>query len=252
MAAPRPALLVSDSAWLGIKTYGAIDAMQGFHHVLDLASCRRRVAPSCRNYDGHVPITLLHEMGVHGDSFHTLVVATGYNDGSRNFVNEFERIVSEARRLSYERIMWVTLRANVSYTSPGNAGFDEVFRTNNASLRTLVATGRYPEVVIADWATYAHDQVGWFAGDGIHLRRDGPWAAADYVSRKLAFLDGRRCPMPERAGQSAPSPCPDPDSGPPRVDLGSIYPIGQPNPTFGFHMEWEGSGAWPSRPWWER
>jgi hypothetical protein len=252
VAPPQPALLVSDSAWLGIKTYGAIDAMQGFHHVLDLASCRRRVTGSCRNYDGHVPITLLQELDAHGDSFHTLVVATGYNDGSHNFESDFERIVARARQLSYERIVWVTLRANVSYTSPDDYGFDAVFRANNSSLRSLVASGRYPDVVIADWATYAHDQVGWFAGDGIHLRGDGPWAAADYVSRKLAFLDGRRCPMPARAGQALQSPCPDPDASPPQVELASIYPIGEPNPTVGFHMEWEGSGAWPSLPWWKR
>ena len=101
IAAPEPVLLVSDSAWLGIKTYGAIDAMQGAHHVLDLASCRRRVTGSCRNYDGHVPVTVLQELQAHGDNFHTLVVATGYNDGSQGFTDDFERIVAEARRLSY-------------------------------------------------------------------------------------------------------------------------------------------------------
>jgi len=252
VAAPEPALLISDSAWLGIKTYGAIDAMQGVHHVLDLASCRRRVTGSCRNYDGHVPITLLQELQAHGDNFHTLVVATGYNDGSQGFTDDFERIVDEARRLSYERIVWVTLRANVSYTSPDHYGFDEVFRTNNATLRDLVASGRYPEVAIADWASYAHDRVEWFAGDGIHLRGDGPWAAADFVSRKLAFLDERPCPMPLTSGQASPSPCPDPDAGPPQVDLRSIYPIGRSNPTAGFSMEWEGSGSWPDPPWWVR
>ena len=34
------------------------------------------------------------------------------------------------------------------------------------------------------------------APDGIHVRESGPWAAADYLSRKLAFLDGRACPNP--------------------------------------------------------
>jgi hypothetical protein len=82
---PDTGLLISDSAWLGIKTYGAIDAVQGEEHMLDLASCRRRVSPSCRNYDGHVPITLYEELEWRGRSFHTLVVATGYNDSDRNF-----------------------------------------------------------------------------------------------------------------------------------------------------------------------
>ena len=247
----QPVLLVSDSAWLGIKTYGAKDAFRGVDHVMDLASCRRRVTTSCRNYDGHVPITLHEELAVHGARFHTLVVATGYNDSDRNFRSDVDTIVRRARSLGYERIVWLTLRANVSYNSPDDFGFDQVFRNNNAALRDLVDAGTYPEIVIADWATYAHDRPEWFANDGIHLRTAGPWAAADYISRKLAHLDGRPCPMPPAAGAAVPNPCPDPDAGPPSIDLYGIYPIGQPNPTAGFFMEWEGSSAWPARPWWE-
>ncbi len=249
---PEPAILISDSAWLGIKTYGAIDAVQGVDHMLDLASCRRRVSSSCINYDGHVPITLYEEVAWRGAGYHTLVVATGYNDSDHNFSGDLDAIVELARVNGYGRIVWITLRANVSYTSPGSAGFAAVFERNNATLKELAASGRYPELVVADWATYAHDRHEWFASDGIHLRIAGPWAAADYVSRKLAFLDGRPCPMPVAPGLSAPSPCPDPDRAPPAVDLGGIYPIGEPNPTAGFHMEWQGHGSWPGVPWWDR
>ncbi len=31
---PDRVLVVSDSAWLGIKTYGAVDAVQGFDHTI--------------------------------------------------------------------------------------------------------------------------------------------------------------------------------------------------------------------------
>ncbi|MEZ5295524.1 MAG: hypothetical protein R2697_04420 [Ilumatobacteraceae bacterium] len=93
----QPVLLVSDSAWLGIKTYGAKDALRGVDHVMDLASCRRRVTGSCRNYDGHVPITLLDELGAHGTHFHTLVVATGYNDSDHNFRSDVDTIVRRAQ-----------------------------------------------------------------------------------------------------------------------------------------------------------
>ena len=246
----RPALLVSDSAWLGIKTYGAKDAFRGLDHVMDLASCRRRVTGSCRNYDGHVPITLYEELAAHGGHFHTLVVATGYNDSDRHFRSDVDTIVQRARSLGYERIVWLTLRANVSYNSPDDFGFDQVFRNNNAALREIVDAGTYPEIVIADWATYAHDRPEWFAGDGIHLRTAGPWAAADYISRKLAFLDQRPCPMPASAGAPVPDPCPDPDAGAPAIDLYGIYPIGRSSPSAGFFMEWEGSSDWPADPWW--
>ena len=77
--APAPAalggrsLLVSDSAWLGMYLYGGgIDAVQGFEHTLALASCRRRVVTSCRNFDGYVPIPLLEELRNQPDDFSTL------------------------------------------------------------------------------------------------------------------------------------------------------------------------------------
>ena len=249
---PSPALLISDSAWLGIKTYGAIDALQGFDHMLDLASCRRRVSPSCVNYDGHVPITLARELGWRHAGYSTLIVATGYNDSDHNFRSDVETIVGLARANGYERVVWLTLRSNVSYESPGNAGFAQVFARNNATLRELVASGRYPEIVIADWGTYARDRPEWFARDGIHLRIAGPWAAADYVSRKMAAIEGRPCPQPVRVDAAVEVPCPDPDAAPPVADIEGLYPVGEPNPTAGFHMEWEGHGSWPSPPWWER
>lgn len=243
-------LVVSDSAWLGIKTYGAIDAVRGFPHELDLASCRRRVVTSCRNFDGHVPIPLIDEVRLRGDTFDTLVVATGYNDTDGAFTDEVAQIVGLARSNGYRRIVWLTLRSNVSYQSPGNAGFADVFERSNDAIRSLAGSTDYPDVVVADWATYARDRPEWFSNDGIHLRIDGPWAAADYISRKLAFLDGRVCPMPSRAGDTSTGACPDPDAAPPSVDLRSLYPIGEQNPTAGFFIEWSGRSSWPEPPWW--
>jgi hypothetical protein len=85
-----------------------------------------------------------------------------------------------------------------------------VFERNNATLAELVASGAYPDVVIADWATYARDRTEWFAPDGIHLRTLGTYAASDYISRKMAHLDGRACPEPVRAGVPAGGPVPRP------------------------------------------
>lgn len=250
---PDRAVVVSDSAWLGIHFYGTVDAVQGFDHVLALASCRRRVAPSCTNYDGFVPITLLEVLREEGDIYSTLVVATGYNDGDRAFATEFETIVDTARSLGYRRIVWLTLRsAGVTYESPDDVGFAEVFERNNATLRDLVASGDHPDVVIADWATYAEDRPEWFAGDGIHLRPLGTYAAADYLSRKMAHLDGRACPEPLTAGDLPQDPCPDPDATGAIVDLEQVYPVDRPAPRPAFRMEFVGHGAWPDEPWWAR
>ncbi len=48
--------------------------------------------------------------------------------------------------------------------------------TNNA----VIADGatRYPNVVVADWATLAAQNPQWFGGDGTHLGIDGPGAVA--------------------------------------------------------------------------
>lgn len=250
---PDRAVLISDSAWLGIHFYGTVDAVQGFPHTLALASCRRRVVPSCTNYDGFVPITLLDVVRNEGDTYSTLIVATGYNDGDQAFASEFETIVTTARDLGYRRIVWLTLRSDgVTYESPGDVGFAEVFARNNATVAELVGSGEYPDVVVADWATYARDRTEWFAPDGIHLRTRGTYAAADYVSRKMAHLDGRACPEPVRADAVLADPCPDPDVTGAVVDLASVYPLDRSAPRPAFRMEFVGHGSWPEPPWWER
>ena len=250
-APPGRALLVSDSAWLSFKLYGAMDSVQGFDHTLALASCRRRVSTSCTNYNGFVPITLYEELDNHPDGYATLIVATGYNDSDRNFTEDIRNIATLARSHGYQRLVWLTLRSNVSYLSPDDTGFAEVFERSNAALRQIVEDGTYPELVIADWATFARDQHDWFSGDGIHLRTAGAYAAGDYISRKIAFLEVQPCPQPAYAGVEPINPCPDPDVHGPVIGLESLYPIGERGPDAGFQLSWEGSSSWPAAPWWE-
>lgn len=249
---PDRALLISDSAWLGMQFYSGVDQVQGFDHTLSLKSCRRRVQPSCTNFDGTVPITMFQEIEAKGVGYTTLIVATGYNDSDNRFAENIDEIVTLARSLGYERIVWLTLRSNVTYTSPDNAGFAEVFERSNDLLADVVADETYPEIVIADWATYSRDRPEWFsARDGIHLRRLGGYAAGDYISRKMAFLDDRACPQPASATEQPLDPCPDPDVHGPVIDLDSIYPTDR-SQGLAFTLYYEGSGSWPNPPWWER
>lgn len=250
-APPDRALLISDSAWLSFKLYGAIDSVQGFDHTFSLASCRRRVAASCTNFDGFVPITLLEELDAHPTGYTTLIVATGYNDSDNNFIDDVDAIVNLARSHGYRRIVWLTLRSNVLYESPDNTGFSEVFERSNATLQQIVDDQTYPELVIADWASYALAQPGWFAPDGIHLRTTGVYAAGDYISRKMAFLNGSACAQPTFAGVDPLDPCPDPDVHGPQIDIDSLYPLGQQGPDASFQLLWEGSSSWPDSAWWE-
>ena len=247
---PGRTLVTSDSAWLAIKAYGSIDVVRGFPHDLALASCRRRFTTSCRNYDGSVPTTAYQEVVNHGAGYTTLVQAAGYDDSDTDFVSDVQRTIEATRSLGYERVVWVTLRANVSYDSTGHVGYAEVYEHNNAAIVEMLATGLYPELVVADWATYAHDRHEWFAPDGIHLTRLGAYAAADYLARKVAFLDARPCPEAVAPGVPVPTVCPDPDVTGPVTDLRGVYPVERLSPDAGRVLIWEGHGRWPDPPWW--
>ena len=131
----------------------------------------------------------------HAGKYGTLIVATGYNDGPTAFADSFRAVVGKARLQGFDRIVWFTLRSDVDYVSPGAVGNHETFAENNTVLRDLLASGDYPDVVLADWGRYTAERSEWFVTDGVHYRQIGAWGASDYISRKMAFLDGRACPF---------------------------------------------------------
>jgi hypothetical protein len=63
------------------------------------------------------------------------------------------------------RVVFVNVHVDRPWQDPNNAVL-----TNGAS--------RYPNVVIADWATLAAQNPQWFGADGTHLAIDGPGADA--------------------------------------------------------------------------
>lgn len=224
---PTPAIVIGDSAIAALRWVpGADNAIIGFEHTLDLESCRRLYVASCRGREGRTPLTAYEALGWHGRQYKILVVATGYNDGSSTMATSFQKIVERARRLGYQRIVWWTLRSDVDYVSPDSIGNHVTFAESNRIVRDLVASGAYPEVVIADWARYTAGKHEWFVTDGVHYRAVGTWAAADYLSRKMAFLERRACPMPVTPSASPQKPCPDPDVTGPIADIEALYPIG--------------------------
>jgi hypothetical protein len=79
------------------------------------------------------------------------------------------------------------------------------------------------DVVLADWHSYTATTSGWLASDGIHLTLVGSYGAADYISRVLAHLEHRACPMPWVIGAAVDVPCPDPDAHGPVADILSLY-----------------------------
>ena len=225
---PSPVIVVGDSAIAALRWVpGADNAVVGFEHTLDLESCRRLYVRSCRGREGRRPLTVYEALAEHGDKYDVLVVATGYNDSPESFDNSFRLIVNRARLLGYRQIVWFTLRSDVDYVSPDSLGNHQTFAQNNLALRRLIDSGHYFDVVLADWGGYTAEKPEWFVTDGVHYRAVGAWAVADYLTRKIAFLDGRACPFPSAPGVDVENPCPDPDATGPVVDIEGLYPVGQ-------------------------
>ena len=225
---PERAVVIGDSAISALRWVPHADsAIVGFEHTLDLESCRRLFDSSCYGREGRRPPTVYDALELHGDKHYTLVVATGYNDGSHRFQLSFEQIVAKARALGYHRILWWTLRSDVDYVAPGAVADHTTFAVNNQIIRDQFATGYYPDVVLADWGGYTADKHEWFVTDGVHYRAVGAWAASDYLTRKMAFLENRPCPVPVAPGTAPQDPCPDPDVTGPIADVEALYPIGE-------------------------
>lgn len=225
---PRPAVLIGDSAISALRWVpGADNAIIGFEHTLDLESCRRLLAPSCRGREGRTPPTVYEALAFHADKYKVLIVATGYNDGTTGYADAFRAIVGRARSYGYQQVVWWSLRSDVDYVSPGAVGNHETFARNNEVIEQLLASGDYPDVVLADWGQYTAPKRDWFVTDGVHYRAVGAWGASDYLSRKMAFLDERPCPMPTTPNAPREDPCPDPDVTGPIADIEALYPIGE-------------------------
>jgi lysophospholipase L1-like esterase len=188
------ALFVSDSSLAVIRWNGQLGSLQGADITADLESCRRLFGVSCRGREGYAPTTAATAIATAPGTYDTVVVNVGYNDFSSTFGRGFEAVVAAARARGIPRIVWMTYRESVGYQAPANAANPENYAVYNELLRSFVASGRYPEVVLADWNGYTATRRDWLNVDGVHVTTAGARAAGHYVSRTLAYLDRRSCP----------------------------------------------------------
>lgn len=215
---PVRALVLGDSALASLRwATGSANAVVGFEHTLDLETCRRLYTLSCPGRTGAPPPTAYEALAAHGPGYDTLVLAVGYNEFPLYMAESFDRVVTRARSLGYRRIVWWTLRHRGATTNAGR---------NDRTVRDLVASGAYPDVVIADWAAYSAAHPEWFVADGVHHQLAGAYAAADYLSRKVAAVEGRPCPLPDVPSGRLAAVCPDPDRTGPTAQLAALYPLG--------------------------
>ena len=227
----RRATIISDSAMAGVRWNGALGGFRGFDADDRLESCRRLVARSCNGREGRRPRTALEEIGVlpYAAPRDVLVIAVGYNDWHVGFDWQSRAVLDAARAKGYRTVAWVTYRELNSYTLPGDSSIERSnYAVMNAELREIVASGAYPELVLWDLDRYTRGVWGWFTSDGVHELRRGSWGVADWISRHMAALDGRPCPMPWTRSFAQDQVCPNPDWLPPVrgfPDLAGLYGV---------------------------
>jgi lysophospholipase L1-like esterase len=159
---------------------------------------------SCKGREGYAPPTALTEVeSIATGSVDVLVVGTGYNDFASRFHAGFVAVMQAARARGISRVVWITYREPVSYTSPSHASNAAAYVAANATLRSEAESGNWPELSLFDWNAYSAGQSGWLASDGVHLTVEGARQAAMWVSRSLAHADRRPCPA-GIGGASAP------------------------------------------------
>jgi hypothetical protein len=220
---PVPRVLwIGDSSLEGLKFYSQSQrAIGGMTYVLDAESCRRLVNPSCHSLAGNVPNTALEAIQGSSGPFDAVVIGTGYNEGSAGFSAAFDVIVAAARSTGAVRIVWMNYRLRDGLTRRGSDN-NPSYVANNATLLQKVASGAYPDVVIANWRDYTAPVRDWFVSDGIHYQPTGALGAADYISRWITDLFSEPCPQPSVVGGPIANPCVPPDGSPP-PDVRALY-----------------------------
>lgn len=205
----RNVLIIGDSSAASMRWSGGTDALRGAEFTLDAESCRRLVEPSCPGDGGKVPSTAIDALRIRAGGDHdTLVVATGYNDMDRDFDEAFDVVFAEARSQGLDTVVWLTYREDVGFQLP--SGSAPAYAEMNESLRLRELSGEYPELRLLDWWDYTRDAPRWVTSDGVHLTRTGAFGMADLISRYLAALDERACPVPWELLTPRADPCPFP------------------------------------------
>jgi hypothetical protein len=105
--------------------------------------------------------SILQTLKADGQLGGDVVVGLGTNGPITD--TDFDNIMSILGGAS--RVVFVNVHVDRPWQDPNNA---------------VLANGatRYPNVVVADWATLAAQNPQWFGGDGTHLAIDGPGADA--------------------------------------------------------------------------
>jgi hypothetical protein len=213
-------LLIGDSTLQAVERYEKLPVLLGMDAVYEARSCRLLAVPSCGRNPAPNAVEVIDTAE---GTFDIVVVMAGYDQWYDTFADSFDQVVAHSRAKGAKRIVWLTYPEGVDYLLPNGTPGNESLVNINQIMRDLVASGAYPDVVIADWFNYSSALPTWFNKDDIHLSPTGATGVADYISRKVAFAASLACPMPREPGVPAEMPCPDPDASGPVADVVALY-----------------------------
>lgn len=215
-------LLIGDSTLQAVERYEKLETFRGMDAVYDARSCRLLAVPSCGK---NPPPNTVAVIDSAEGTFDVVVVMAGYDEWYDTFSASFDQVVASSRAKGAKRIVWLSSPEGVPYLLPNGRPGNDSLVVINQIMRDKVASGAFPDVVIADWFHYASAASGWWNGDGIHLSPTGAMGVADYISRKVAFAASLPCPMPCEPGGAIETPCSDPDAVGPVADVEALYSI---------------------------
>lgn len=214
-------LMVGDSTLAAVPLYWrSQSAFIGFDGIVDAASCRRLMRPSClSNVTGIIPNTAVEAILGTPGTIDILVVKAGYNDWFSDFPTEFDAVVRAGRAKGAHTIIWM----NFTEEGVNRPRARQAYLENNIDLNWLVTLPQYSDVLLADWRAYVRSAPANWTYDGTHLTEFGSWLATDYISRWVAAVEHRPCPAPWGPGGPVFDPCPKPELIGAVPDVLSLY-----------------------------
>jgi hypothetical protein len=197
-----------------------LHVLLGMDPVYEARSCRLLAVPSCGENPAPNSVAVIDTAE---GNFDIVVIMAGYDEWYTTFADSFDQVVASSRLKGTKRIIWLSYPESVDYLLPDGTPGNESLVNINQIMRDKLASGAFPDVVIADWFSYASAAAGWWNKDDIHLSPTGATGVADYISRKVASTASLPCPMPREPDVLAEVPCPDPDASGPVADVVALY-----------------------------
>jgi hypothetical protein len=179
---PRPRVtMITDS--VGGVLYWVTDAQaelaQGLDFQLETKTCRKLASIGCPAY-GERPPSALETIESLGPSLGPLVIIdVGYNDIPGTYADGLDTVMQALVAAGVQHVVWVTLEET---ESPWVA--------INAQIRA--APGRWPQLVVADWAPVAAMHPEWFV-DQAHMNAAGGLGFASFLRPIVLAACGAPC-----------------------------------------------------------